>query len=101
MSSGLFPGFPGQPSWQAALLDGNFRPNNYEAALKFTDGGSTKYYPGGVAIVVDSPDEVLRVFNCLSWFRVTGGDSYEITNVPGPYQAGECNVGDSHSFSGS
>ena len=101
MSSGLFPGYPGQPSWEAALLDGDFRPNNYEAALKFTDGGSTKYYPGGVAIVVASPDEVLRVFNCLSWYRATGGDSYEITNVPGPYQAGECNVGDSHSFSGS
>ncbi|MGE0575586.1 MAG: DUF4157 domain-containing protein [Reyranella sp.] len=100
MSSRLFPGFPGQPSWRAALLDGDFRPNNYEAALKFTDGGTTKYYPGGVPSVLDSPDEVLRVFNCLSWFRVTGGDSYEITNVPGPYQPGECNVGDSHSFSG-
>lgn len=100
MSSRLFPGFPGQPSWQAALLDGDFRPNNFEAALKFTDGGTTKYYPGGVNTVFDNPDAVLTVFNCLAWFKVTGADSYEITNVPGDYRAGLCKVGESHSFSG-
>lgn len=100
MSSGLFPGFPGQPTWRATLIDGDFRPNRYEAALKLTHGGKTKYYPGGVNAVFDSPDDVLTVFNCLSWFRVTGPDRYEITNVPGDYQAGLCKVGDSHSFSG-
>jgi Domain of unknown function (DUF4157) len=97
---GLFPGFPGQPSWTAWLLDGNFRPNNYEAALKLTHGGKTKYYPGGVSAVFDNPDDVLTVFNCLAWIRVTGRDRYEIANVPGDYQAGLCKVGESHSFSG-
>jgi hypothetical protein len=100
MSSGLYPGYPGQPSWRAALLDGNFRPNNFEAALKFSDGGTTKYYPGGVDTVFDDPDSVLTVFNCLAWFRVTGGDSYEITNIPGPYRPGTCAVGAAHTFSG-
>jgi Domain of unknown function (DUF4157) len=100
MDSGLIPPFPGQPAWQPALLDGDFRPNNFEAALKFTADGQTKYYPGGVQQVFDNADDVLTVFNCLAWFRATGKDSYEITNVPGDYQAGQCVVGNSHSFSG-
>jgi hypothetical protein len=100
MGSGLIPPFPGQPSWQPALLDGNFRPNNFEAALLFIADGKTKYYPGGVQQVFDNADDVLTVFNCLAWFRKTGADSYEIMNVPAPYQPGECVVGDSHSFSG-
>lgn len=100
MAARLFPGFPGQPSWTAWLLDGDFRPNNYEAALKLTHGGKTKYYPGGVDAVFDNPDDVLTVFNCLSWLRVTGPDRYEITNVPGDYRTGLCKVGESHSFSG-
>jgi hypothetical protein len=100
MSSGLYPGYPGQPSWRAALLDGGFRPNNFEAALKFSDGGTTKYYPGGVDDVMDDPNTVLKVFNCLAWFRITGGDSYVITNIPGDYRPGNCAVGAAHTFSG-
>jgi Domain of unknown function (DUF4157) len=100
MSSSFIPRYPGQPAWQTALLDGDFRPNNFEAALRFTADGETKYYPGGVQDVIEKADDVLKVFNCLAWFRVTGRDSYEITNVPGPYRAGLCNVGDAHSFSG-
>jgi Domain of unknown function (DUF4157) len=98
MSSGLIPPYPGQPTWHAMLLDGDFRPNNYEAALKFTADGFTKYYPGGVRSVLDHPDQVLRVFNCLAWFRVVGGGQYAITDVPGPYRPGECKVGARHHF---
>lgn len=100
MSSRLYPSYPGQPGWQAALLDGDFRPNNFEAALKFTADGQTKYYPGGVQTVFEHADDVLTVFNCLAWFSVAGKDSYRITNVPGPYRAGQCKVGETHTFSG-
>ena len=101
MDSGLIPPFPGQPAWQPALLDGDFRPNNFEAALKFTAHGQTKYYPGGVQQVFDNADDVLTVFNCLAWFRATGEDSYDVTNVPGDYQAGQCVVGNLlHSYLG-
>jgi hypothetical protein len=40
--------------------------NNYEACLKFTHGGETKYYAGGVG-VFESKEEVIRVFTALVW----------------------------------
>jgi len=94
MSSGLIPAHPGEPSWKAVLLDGDFRPNNFEAALKFTHG-ATKYYPGGVASVLTTPDQVLRVFTCLAWIKAVGGGDYEIKEVPTSYRAG-CAVGARH-----
>lgn len=65
---------PSHPDWHPFLIDGDFRPNNYEAALKFTADGTTRYYPGGVKTVFDKPDDVLTVFECLAWIRVTGAD---------------------------
>ena len=47
--------------------------DNFEAALKFNDGSSTKYYPGGVRRVFDTADEVLRIFQCLAWMTGAGG----------------------------
>lgn len=96
MSSGEFPPYPGQPSWSAALLDGDLRPNNYEAALKFTDGGVTLYYPGGVPIVVATAGEVLRVFTCLAWIVGVGGGEYEVKNVPAVYRPPAPAVGSRH-----
>lgn len=61
---------PSQP-WVAALADGNGRGNAFEACLKFTDdAGKTIYYAGGVG-PKDNPEQVLRVFTGMGWFRVT------------------------------
>jgi hypothetical protein len=89
------PHHPLHPSWGAALLDGDFRPNNFEAALKFDHSGLIRYYPGGVRAVMSSPDEVLRVFNCLAWLKSVGGGRYEIMAVPASYLGG-CAVGARH-----
>jgi hypothetical protein len=97
MSSGLIPPYPGQPTWRAFLLDGDMRTNNYEAALVFTDSGTTRYYPGGVPSVLANPDQVLRVFNCLAWIHPVGGQ-YEIMDVAASYRAGHCIVGSRHSW---
>lgn len=96
MSSGLISAYPGHSDWQAALLDGDFRPNNFEAALKFTHG-TTKYYPGGVATVMSTPDQVLQVFTCLAWIKSVGGGKYEIMAVPASYRAG-CTSGARHTW---
>lgn len=98
MSSGRIPPYTGQPTWIAILLDGDMRPNNYEAALVFSDSGTTSYYPGGVPSVMSHPDEVLRVFNCLAWIRPVDGGRYEIMDVPASYRAGACTVGTRHSW---
>jgi hypothetical protein len=98
MSSGRIPPYPGQPMWRAILLDGDMRPNNYEAALVFSDSGTTGYYPGGVPSVMSHPDEVLRVFNCLAWIQPVDGGRYEIMDVPASYRVGACTVGTRHSW---
>jgi hypothetical protein len=59
---------PLQP-WFAFLKDGNGDANAFEACLKFTYGGRTVYYAGGVG-PKNNADEVLHVFASLSWFRV-------------------------------
>jgi len=93
------PHHPDHSDWTAVLLDGNYRGNNFEAALKFTADGRTVYYPGGVQTDKDdefvTPDRVLKVFQCLAWIRGANGQ-YEIMEVPGPYKPGSCNVGDRH-----
>ena len=96
MSSAEVAGFPGEPTWQAALLDGTLRPNNFEAALKFTHGAVMRYYPGGVPIVVTTPNEVLRVFTCLAWIVGVGGGEYEVKNVPAVYRPPGPAVGARH-----
>lgn len=95
MSSPTVPPHPHHPTWGAALLDGDCRPNNFEAALKFDHSGVVSYYPGGVRAVLSSSDEVLRVFNCLAWIKSVGGGMYEIMAVPASYLGG-CVVGAQH-----
>lgn len=65
--------------WIAYLIDGNNRPNNYEAALRFTHGGQKLYYPGGVLAVMENADEVLRVFGSMSW--VDSRDGYKVKDA--------------------
>lgn len=68
-----FPEQASRRSWMAALVDGSGGLNNYEAALKFSEGGSEKYYPGGVNAVLSSPDEVIGVFTTMSWLDMDDG----------------------------
>lgn len=67
-----FPRKWNRSSWYAVLVDGDGGRNNYEAALKFTHDGVQKYYPGGVNAVMDTPDQIIRVFTTMSW--VSGKD---------------------------
>lgn len=43
--------------------------NMYEACLRFTHGGETKYYGGGAG-VYDSHDEVIGAFYALVWYSL-------------------------------
>jgi hypothetical protein len=74
-----YPPHPLHPTWQAALIDANACPNNFEAALKFTHG-DTRYYPGGVPlidaggrqIIYKDAQQVLEIFQYLAWIEGTG-----------------------------
>lgn len=75
------------------LIDGDWKLNAFEAALKFNHGGSLAYYPGGVDSVMKSPDEVLNVFKCLARFSGQGGNKCKIEHVYADYKYGPCPVG--------
>src|SRR6266568_751649 len=74
-----YPPHPLHPTWGAGLIDINACPNNFEAALKFTFGG-TRYYPGGVSlvgaggrkIIFSSAQQVLEIFQYLAWIEGAG-----------------------------
>lgn len=61
------PPVPARARWMAALVDGGGGLNRYEACLRFTHGGVTKYYPGGVRAIMDNANQVIQVFSRLSW----------------------------------
>jgi hypothetical protein len=65
------------PPSHARLPDGrrSLGFNNFEACLRFRDGGVCKYYGGGAG-VYGSPQEVLRCFHALCWMSParTGGE---------------------------
>jgi hypothetical protein len=88
------PAHPAHPTWGAALIDIQACPNNFEAALKFTETG-TRYYPGGVPlerrdrskIIYSDPDQVLRIFQFLAWIEfVPGSKNFHIEEVLASYQ---------------
>jgi hypothetical protein len=60
--------------WVLALMDGSTPPgcNAFEATAKFTHNGVTKYYAGGTNGVFDNPNQVLTVFQSLSWVAGVG-----------------------------
>jgi hypothetical protein len=90
------PAHPRHPDWGAALLDGGWKSNAYEAALKFDYGGTLAYYPGGVDGVLTDKQEVLEVFKCLAWVRGTGGLNCRIAEVLADYPNGPCPIGSEH-----
>ena len=52
--------------------------NSYEACLRFTHGGRTRYYGGGIPrSVYETPAQVLRVFRQLVWTRRIEKDTDE------------------------
>ncbi|MBS1824893.1 MAG: hypothetical protein JST93_06205 [Acidobacteria bacterium] len=53
--------------------------NNFEACLRFTHSGTTKYYGGGAGIY-DSHDEVIHAFHALVWhsFDYEGSTLYYV-----------------------
>jgi hypothetical protein len=73
-------------TWYAALADrdpvavgttftsDDMGMNTFEACLRFSHGGVTKYYGGGAG-VYDSHEEVIHAFHALVWF------SYEFDDV--------------------
>lgn len=67
---------PTKPTWQAWLDAGN--PNAFESTVRFSSGGKTKYFPGGVpGASYDTPKEVLlNIFKGLGWYD---------TSVPGTF----------------
>lgn len=82
-------------TWYLGLLDANGCANAYEAALKFDDGASVLYYPGGVDLSVPykTPKDVLFIFQCLAWLSDAGGDDAKIEKIEGTYPGGSCAQG--------
>jgi hypothetical protein len=77
------------------LLDANGCPNAYEAALRFNDGSTTKYYPGGVSMDREylTPADVLHVFQCLAWLDTIAKKTYRIESIAATYPDGSCTTG--------
>lgn len=87
---------PPAPGWWPALIDGGGCPNNFEAALVLTDGGMTRYYPGGVpdlSTPFTTPLQVLHVFRCLVWLTPVTRDVYDVQQVLATYRSGGCPTG--------
>lgn len=81
--------FPG-----VALLDGDWKANNFEAALKLNHDGRLAYYPGGVDNVLTTPQEVLNVFRCLARIRPDPACPLcRIEHVYANYRFGPCPPG--------
>ncbi|MBI4718072.1 MAG: hypothetical protein HY763_09730 [Planctomycetes bacterium] len=71
---GPFISHPTHPDWRLFLEDGNGHANCYEAAARFTVGGTTTFYPGGIpGAAFASATEVLNSFAALSWFEDVNG----------------------------
>jgi hypothetical protein len=83
---GTVPSPSSHPTWQACLIDGDACPNNFEAVLKFTESGSTRYYPGGVKARFVLKEQVLGVFEFLAWIDHYDGTNYLIQQVVRSYR---------------
>jgi len=64
---------PTEP-WELALIDGDGGCNAFEAAAKFTSCGVMRYYAGGTETVTTNNDDVLKVFDSMSWIAFAGRD---------------------------
>jgi hypothetical protein len=68
---------PAKARWRATLIDGDDGQNKYEACLRFSYGGTTAYYAGGVGKKANA-NEVITVFKSMSW---RDEDTAEIKDV--------------------
>ncbi|MEV6871436.1 DUF4157 domain-containing protein [Amycolatopsis sp. NPDC051128] len=86
---------PAHPTWHAGLIDANGCPNNFEAALRFDYGGVRRYYPGGVSMnpTYATPEDVLKVFQCLAWLTPIAEREWEIQSIAATYPGGHCSPG--------
>lgn len=57
---------PTNPAWVLSLVAGG-ACNPFEAAGKFTYCNETRYYPGGTTGIYGDKDEVLYVFDSMTW----------------------------------
>lgn len=79
------------PPSHSRMPDGRISPglNNFEACMKFTHDGVTKYYGGGAG-VFDSKEQVLRAFHSLAWFsgaQLPNGDwGYRLEQIVKKYR---------------
>jgi hypothetical protein len=74
------------PAPHSPMRDGQVSPglNRYEACLKFTAGGKTRYYCGGAG-VLDAEDQILSTFWGLVWFTPHRDSSYRIEKIVKKY----------------
>lgn|GEM_PF-1922894 len=70
---------PANPAWVLSLVVGG-GCNSFEATAKFTYCSETRYYPGGTTAVYEDKDDVLYVFDMMSW--VVEGDLPACTLAP-------------------
>lgn len=59
--------------WKVILFDSHGGQNAFEACLEFTYAGDTVFHAGGVKDF-KTKEEVIRVFNSLSWAVFDEGD---------------------------
>ncbi len=82
----------------AALLDGGGLWNSFEAAIKYGDGSSTRYFPGGAESRdgYATPPEVLNdVFDCLAWIEAKTFPGCQIHKIARSYARGTLQQGQS------
>jgi len=72
---------PANPAWVLSLVAGG-GCNSFEATAKFTYCGETRYYPGGTTAAYQNKDDVLYVFDTMSW--VVESDLPACTLAPEP-----------------
>jgi hypothetical protein len=74
------------PASHTPMSGGKVSPglNRYEACLKFTAGGKTRYYCGGAG-VVDSDEKILAMFWGLVWFTPLPDNGYRIEKIVQKY----------------
>ncbi len=80
---------PQHPTWDLLLIDGGGGCNAFEAVAKLNACDELRYYPGGVTgALMDEKDNVLKVFDSLSWIEWVGDvctvreEVFEYPDVP-------------------
>jgi hypothetical protein len=78
------------PASHTVLRDGTLSPglNRFEACLKFTQGGKTRYYAGGAGVAVyENVTRLLEVFWGLVWVSSAADDGFRVEKIVARYGA--------------